>query len=128
MPRLPDRCESSRPYNFVLGFGVPAALMLALLIGGFAIVIWLGGALAPFFTALVVAFLLQGVVAWLERRGLPRLLAVGLVFLLFVGALLALALVIMPLVWNQLVGRVLEHLGRRLEPVHLRPNALVCLR
>lgn len=33
MPRLPDRCESSRPYNFVLGFGVPAALMLALLIG-----------------------------------------------------------------------------------------------
>ena len=33
MPRLPDRCESSRPYNFVLGFGVPAALMLALLVG-----------------------------------------------------------------------------------------------
>ncbi|MDH4574439.1 AI-2E family transporter [Salinicola acroporae] len=85
-----------------------AIVLLALLIGGFAIVIWLGGALAPFFTALVVAFLLQGVVAWLERRGLPRLLAVGLVFLLFVGALLALALIVMPLVWNQLVELVRE--------------------
>ncbi|WP_251977673.1 AI-2E family transporter [Salinicola avicenniae] len=85
-----------------------AIVLLALLVGGFAIVIWLGEALAPFFTALVVAFLLQGVVAWLERRGLPRLLAVGLVFLLFVGALLALALIVMPLVWNQLVELVQE--------------------
>ncbi|WP_110649829.1 AI-2E family transporter [Salinicola peritrichatus] len=85
-----------------------AITLLMLLVGGFALVIWLGKALAPFLTALVVAFLLQGVVAWLERRGLPRLLAVGLVFLLFVGALLALALVVLPLVWNQMVELVQE--------------------
>ncbi|KFF47509.1 permase [Gammaproteobacteria bacterium MFB021] len=85
-----------------------AIVLLALLVGGFAVVIWMGQALAPFFTALVVAFLLQGVVGWLERRGLPRLLAVGLVFLLFLGALLALALIVLPLVWNQLVELVQE--------------------
>ncbi|WP_110685990.1 AI-2E family transporter [Salinicola aestuarinus] len=83
-----------------------AIVLLALLVGGCLLVIWLGQALAPFFTALVVAFLLQGVVTWLERRGLPRLLAVGLVFLLFVGALLALCLIVLPLVWNQLVELV----------------------
>lgn len=85
-----------------------AIVLLLLLVGGFSLVIWLGAALAPFLTALVVAFLLQGVVAWLERRGLPRWAAVGGVFLLFVGALLALALVVLPLVWNQLVELVQE--------------------
>ncbi|MCT8468435.1 AI-2E family transporter [Chromohalobacter canadensis] len=85
-----------------------AVVLLIVLVLGFAAVIWLGRMLAPFFTALVLAFLLEGVVAWLERRGLPRLLSVLVVFLIFLGALLALALVIMPLVWNQMVELVHE--------------------
>ncbi|MGO1342905.1 MULTISPECIES: AI-2E family transporter [Chromohalobacter] len=85
-----------------------AVVLLIVLVLGFAAVICLGRMLAPFFTALVLAFLLEGVVAWLERRGLPRLLSVLVVFLIFLGALLALALVIMPLVWNQMVELVQE--------------------
>ncbi|WP_280540530.1 AI-2E family transporter [Chromohalobacter sp. 11-W] len=85
-----------------------AVVLLIVLVLGFAAVICLGQMLAPFFTALVLAFLLEGVVAWLERRGLPRLLSVLVVFLIFLGALLALALVIMPLVWNQMVELVQE--------------------
>jgi len=85
-----------------------AVVLLLVLMLGFAAVFWLGKMLAPFFTALVLAFLLQGVVSWLERRGLPRLLSVLLVFLVFVGALLALALVVLPLVWNQLLELVQE--------------------
>ncbi|MCK0746127.1 AI-2E family transporter [Chromohalobacter nigrandesensis] len=85
-----------------------AVVLLIVLVLGFAAVICLGRMLAPFFTALVLAFLLEGVVAWLERRGLPRLLSVLVVFLIFMGALLALALVIMPLVWNQMVELVQE--------------------
>lgn len=85
-----------------------AVVLLLVLVLGFAVVIWLGKMLAPFFTALVIAFLLQGVVSWLERRGLPRLLSVTLVSVIFVGTLLALALVVMPLVWNQLVELVQE--------------------
>ncbi|MEO1855194.1 AI-2E family transporter [Chromohalobacter sp.] len=85
-----------------------AVVLLIVLVLGFAAVICLGQMLAPFFTALVLAFLLEGVVAWFERRGLPRLASVLLVFLFFISALLALALVIMPLVWNQLVELVQE--------------------
>ncbi len=85
-----------------------AVVLLLVLVLGIAAVFWLGKMLAPFFTALVLAFLLQGVVSWLERRGLPRLLSVLLVFLIFVGALLALALIVLPLVWNQLLELVQE--------------------
>ena len=85
-----------------------AVVLLLVLVLGFAAVFWLGKMLAPFFTALVPSFLLQGGVGWLERRGLPRLLSVLLVFLAFVGALLALALIVLPLVWNQLLELVQE--------------------
>ncbi|MFP4138398.1 MAG: AI-2E family transporter [Halomonas sp.] len=85
-----------------------AVILLVVLVLGFAVVIWLGSMLAPFLTALVIAFLLQGVVSWLERRRVPHLLAVSLVTLAFVGLMLALAFILMPLIWNQLVGLVQE--------------------
>ncbi len=85
-----------------------AVILLVVLVLGFAAVIWFGKMLAPFFTALVIAFLLQGAVNWLERRRLPHLLAVILVFLGFIGLLLAMALILMPLIWNQLVTLLQE--------------------
>ena len=39
---------------------------------------------------------------------MPRLLAVFVVFLAFIGVLLTLAFILMPLIWNQLVGLVQE--------------------
>ncbi|GHE20802.1 AI-2E family transporter [Halomonas urumqiensis] len=85
-----------------------AVILLVVLVLGFAAVIYLGRMLAPFFTALVIAFLLQGAVSWLERRGTPHLLAVIVVFLGFIGLLMALAFILMPLIWNQLVGLIQE--------------------
>ncbi|QJQ98131.1 AI-2E family transporter [Halomonas sp. PGE1] len=85
-----------------------AVILLVLLVLGFAVVILFGRMLAPFLTALVIAFLLQGAVGWLERRHVPHLMAVSLVFLGFIGLLLALAFILMPLIWNQLVGLVQE--------------------
>ncbi|MDQ7730972.1 AI-2E family transporter [Halomonas sp. SpR8] len=85
-----------------------ALILLVVLVAGFAAIIWFGRMLAPFFTALVIAFLLQGVVSALTRRGVPHLLAVILVFLAFVSVLLTLAFILMPLIWNQLVGLVQE--------------------
>ncbi|MEQ5800965.1 AI-2E family transporter [Halomonas sp. H10-9-1] len=85
-----------------------AVILLVVLVLGFAVVIFLGRMLAPFLTALVIAFLLQGAVNWLERRHVPHLLAVILVFLGFMGLLLALAFILMPLIWNQLVTLVQE--------------------
>ncbi|WP_163558604.1 AI-2E family transporter [Halomonas sp. NO4] len=85
-----------------------AVILLVLLALGVAVVVLLGRMLAPFLTALVIAFLLQGVVSWLERQGAPHLLAVLMVFLAFIGVLLAMAFILMPLIWNQLVGLVQE--------------------
>ncbi|SDJ52139.1 AI-2E family transporter [Billgrantia gudaonensis] len=85
-----------------------AVILLVLLALGFAVVVVLGRMLAPFLTALVIAFLLQGAVSWLERQGAPHLLAVMVVFLGFIGILLAMAFILMPLIWNQLVGLVQE--------------------
>ncbi|MCE8033408.1 AI-2E family transporter [Billgrantia tianxiuensis] len=85
-----------------------AVILLVLLVLGFAVVILFGRMLAPFLTALVIAFLLQGGVNALTRRGVPHLMAVTLVFLAFIGVFLALAFILMPLIWNQLVGLVQE--------------------
>ncbi|PAU76171.1 AI-2E family transporter [Halomonas salipaludis] len=85
-----------------------AVVLLIVLVLGFAVVIWLGRMLAPFLTALVIAFLLQGAVNALTRRRVPHLLAVSVVFLGFIGLLLAIAFILLPLIWNQLVGLVQE--------------------
>ncbi|GEN28669.1 AI-2E family transporter [Halovibrio variabilis] len=85
-----------------------ALILLVVLVAGFAGIILFGRMLAPFFTALVIAFLLQGVVGALTRRGLPHLLAVIIVFLAFISVLLTLAFILMPLIWNQMVGLVQE--------------------
>ncbi|TDO09785.1 MULTISPECIES: AI-2E family transporter [Halomonas] len=85
-----------------------AVILLVVLVLGFTAVILFGRMLAPFLIALVVAFLLQGPVSWMERHRIPRLLSVLVVFLAFIGVLLALAFILMPLIWNQLVGLVQE--------------------
>jgi putative permease len=85
-----------------------AVILLIVLVLGFAVVIWLGGMLAPFFTALVIAFLLQGVVNMLTRRHVPNMVAVAIVFLGFVSLMLAMGFLLMPLLWNQLVNLVQE--------------------
>ncbi|MDA5565106.1 AI-2E family transporter [Cobetia marina] len=85
-----------------------AVVLFLVLVLVFAAVIWLGSMLAPFFTALIVAFLLQSGVSFLERFGLPRLAAVSLMTLVFMGIMLASALILLPLVWHQLANLIQE--------------------
>ena len=66
------------------------------------VLVTLGTVLAPILTGLAFAFLLDGAVARLERLRIPRLLAICLVEVLFLGALIALLLGVLPLVWRQL--------------------------
>ena len=66
------------------------------------ILIFFGAVLAPILTGLAFAFLLRRVVGRLVIWRVPRLVAVGLVELLFLGVLTALVIVILPLVWQQL--------------------------
>jgi len=80
-----------------------AVVLAVLLFLAFTVVLTLGGMLAPVLAGLVLAFLMQGVVSLLERLRMPELAAVGLVFALFMGALLVFLLVLVPLLWHQLI-------------------------
>ncbi len=92
---------------FVRRFSNPQVLiLLGLLVLGFVLVIAFGGILAPLFAALIIAYLLEGIVVRLERFGLPRLLVVSLVFVVFVAALLILFLGVAPLLTKQVTQLV----------------------
>ena len=81
-----------------------AVVLAILLVLGFAVVLSFGGMLAPVLTGLVLAFLMQGLVNAFERLRLPQIVAVWLVFILFVSALALFMLVLLPLIWRQLSG------------------------
>jgi len=92
---------------FRRSFSDPQVVILGLfLIIGFAIIIGLGAWLAPMFASIVIAYLLEAVVRWLQRLGLPRMAAVVIVFLLFIAVLLFLIFGLIPLVSRQLTQLV----------------------
>lgn len=90
----------SNPQVIILGF---------LLLVGFGLVVWLGRMLAPVLAAVIVAYLLEGIVGLLERRRVPRKAAVLVVFILFMVGLLALLVVVLPLLTRQL-GQLIQDL------------------
>ena len=77
-----------------------AIYLVVMLLVIFGTLFTLGGVLAPVLTALVVAFLLDGVTEKLVDLKLPDLASVILTFLLFIGALIAVSVFIVPLVWR----------------------------
>ena len=78
-------------------FSDPQVVILALvLLLGFVVVITMGKMLAPVLTALVLAYLLEGVVTALQRLRAPRLLAVVIVFLVFIVVLVFALLGLLP--------------------------------
>ena len=90
-------------------FSDPEGVILALLLLiGFAVVMFLGGMLAPVFASVVIAYLLEGVIGPMERRAVPRFVAVLLVFTVFVALLLFVFLGLVPLLSKQLAQLVAE--------------------
>ncbi|TCK17411.1 putative permease [Thiogranum longum] len=78
-------------------FSDPQVVILALvLLLGFVVVITMGKMLAPVLAALVLAYLLEGVVTAMQRLGAPRLVAVILVFLVFIIVLVFALLGLLP--------------------------------
>ncbi len=90
-------------------FSDPQVVILALLLAlGFGIVLWFGDILAPALAAVVIAYLLNSLVDFLVRRGLPRLAAVYLVFLFFLALTVFLFLGLIPLLSGQVAQFVQE--------------------
>ncbi len=90
-------------------FSDPQAVFLALLLlAGFVVVAGFGYMLAPVFASLVIAYLLEAIVAFLGRRGVPRVLGAVAVQILFLGFVLVLILGLIPLLYQQFTQLIHE--------------------
>jgi len=88
-------------------FSDPQVVILALfLLFGLLVVVFFGRMLAPLIASLIIAYLLEGAVARLERYGLPRLVGVVSVFSAFLTALLYLLLGLLPMLTRQIAAIV----------------------
>ena len=83
-------------------FSDPEAIaLLVILLAGFIILFFFNGLLAPLLVALVLAYLLEWPTVRLERIGFSRRWAASMVLILFVGILMVMAFVVMPVAWQQ---------------------------
>ncbi len=93
-------------------FADEEALILLLLITVILVLMMtLGNVLAPFVASAIFAFLLEGLVASLQRWGLPRWVALCLTYVLFVGGFLVMLVFVMPLAWRQMLALFNEFPG-----------------
>jgi putative permease len=83
-----------------------AVLLVVFLLSGFVIIVFFGKMLAPLLAALVIAYLLEASVHSLETRGLSRILAVTLVFTVFLAVFVFIVIGLGPLVSRQLTNFV----------------------
>jgi len=88
-----------------------AVIFTILLAVALVVLLTMGSILAPLLAAVVIAYLLQGLVNLLLRYNVPYLPAVTLVFLLFVGVFMSVLLWLLPQVWMQFV-RLINELPR----------------
>jgi putative permease len=85
-----------------------AVILVVLLVVGFSVVLTLGYTIAPVLAAIVIAYLLEGAVVVVLRWHVPRMPAVFLVFVAFLGLLLFIFFGLMPLLWQQVTTFVNE--------------------
>lgn len=85
-----------------------AVILGLILLIGTLVVIWFGAMLAPAIASLIIAFILEGLVARLIAWKFPEPLAILIVFLLFLGILAGFIFGLMPLVWAQLTNLARE--------------------
>ncbi|MCS1410326.1 MAG: hypothetical protein M2R45_03518 [Verrucomicrobia subdivision 3 bacterium] len=88
------------------------ALLGVLLLIGIVVIFIFGDMLAPFLAAVVIAYLLDGIVLRMQRRSIPRLLAVSIVFMGFLVGILLLSFVLVPSIVNQLQSFVIRDVPR----------------
>jgi putative permease len=79
-----------------------AILLLMLLTGSLALLMWMGDILAPVFASIVIAYVLQWIANILQRRKVPRWLAISLVYGGFLGIFLSAVFIVVPMVRDQL--------------------------
>lgn len=82
------------------------AILWSFLIFIVAVFAFFGNMLIPVLASIVIAYLLQGFVARLERWHFPHLLAVIVVYVFFLGIVVVSLLGLLPLLWRQLTNMI----------------------
>jgi putative permease len=83
-------------------------ILIFLLLVMFFLILAFGKMIMPVFVAILIAFLLDGIIEWLKRFHVPRNAAVYLIFLLFLALLLDLLVILLPLITRQVAQLVQE--------------------
>ena len=92
-----------------------AVLLLVILVASLVVFATLGVVLGPVFAALVIAFLLQGVINTLRRRGVSEIAAIMGAYMLFIMLFISVLTVLIPIVGRQtslLVAELPNMIGR----------------
>jgi putative permease len=88
-------------------FSDPQVVFLAvILVTGFAVVLTMGHMLAPVLASIVIAYLLEGIVVFLQRRAWPRLVAVLVVYIAFLLFVVLVLFGVIPVVSRQVTELV----------------------
>lgn len=100
-------------------------ILVLLLVIGFVVVLTMGQMLAPVIAALVLSYLLDGIVVALQARGMPRLMAVAAVFVVFMMFLAFTLLGLLPRLSyqvTQLVNQLPSIIGKGQEAIMQLPT------
>ncbi|BBO90128.1 AI-2E family transporter [Desulfosarcina ovata subsp. ovata] len=100
----------SDPQRVILGF---------MLLVGAGLVYFLGSLLTPVFISIIIAYLLDGMVALLQRSHLPRLASVLIVFIVFMAGMIVIMLWLLPLAVRQ-VSQLVQQLPGMLATIQSR--------
>lgn len=77
--------------------------LATILLAGSLLIYSLAGLLMPVFSAVVLAYLLEGLVSKIEKKRIPRIIAVCIVFFAFLTALGFILFILIPMVSEQMV-------------------------
>jgi putative permease len=85
-------------------FEEESIILLLILAASLLLLMTMGNVLAPFITSIILAYMMQGLIALMIARKVPQWLAVSVAFLVFFGSFLLVLFVILPMVWHQMVN------------------------
>ncbi|MFL1405433.1 AI-2E family transporter [Marinobacter sp. M1N3S26] len=85
-----------------------AVILFLLLLVGVLTIVFLGAMLAPVIASVIIAFILQGLVTRLTQVGVPEIVSIIGVFVVFLGTLAGFLFGLLPLIWTQLASLATE--------------------
>lgn len=85
-----------------------AVLLVVLLLLAFVVLWTMGNDLGPVLVALIIAFLMQGMVQWFDEKGVPHFISATIALVLLLGIMISVMVFLVPVLWEQLTRLVTE--------------------